>query len=281
MGLLFKKIKNCGSARNRLARGKEYTTTMKLISWNVNGIRAAAKAGFSEFVLDSAPDVLCLQETKARPDQVELDCLEDYHAAWNSAEKPGYSGTAIFCKKAPIATETGIGAKEHDQEGRVLTAEFRDFFLVTVYTPNSQRGLVRLPYRRKWDKAFLRFIRSLEKSKPVVFCGDLNVAHEEIDLANPKANRKNAGFSNEERAGFGKILDAGYIDSFRHFTPDPEHYTWWTYRNDARARNIGWRLDYWIVSSDVIGKVKSSTILSGVFGSDHCPVQLELKRGIR
>jgi exodeoxyribonuclease-3 len=261
--------------------GYESLFAMKLISWNVNGIRAAMKSGFADFAIASAPDVLCLQETKARPEQVELDCLDGYHAVWNCAEKAGYSGTAIFSKNKPQSTKLGIGEKEHDKEGRLITAEFRDFHLVNVYTPNSQRGLARLPYREKWNAAFLKYVSKLEKTKPVLFCGDLNVAHAEIDLANPKANRKNAGFSDDERAGFDNILEAGFVDSFRSFNSEPGQYTWWTYRNDARARNIGWRLDYWLVSTEILPKVKNSTILRDVFGSDHCPVELVLKRGVQ
>ncbi|MGK0186714.1 MAG: exodeoxyribonuclease-3 [Verrucomicrobiales bacterium] len=255
---------------------------MQLISWNVNGVRAALKSGHFESMVESAePDILCLQETKARPDQVVLDCLAGYHALWNCAEKAGYSGTAIFSKTEPLSSQLGIGSSEHDKEGRVITAEFRDFFLVNVYTPNSQRELARLDYRQQWNSAFLAHVQRLEATKPVIFCGDLNVAHTEIDLANPKSNRKNAGFSDEERADFSKILDAGYVDSFRTFTPDPGHYSWWTYRNNARERNIGWRLDYWIVSQALISKVKGSEIRADVLGSDHCPVSLTLKRGIR
>lgn len=255
---------------------------MQLVSWNVNGIRAALKSGhFDSMVNEIAPDILCLQETKARPEQVALDCLDGYHAVWNCAEKAGYSGTAIFSKTAPLSSQLGIGVPEHDNEGRVITAEFRDFHLVNVYTPNSQRGLARLPYRQEWNQAFLNYVHHLENSKPVIFCGDLNVAHTEIDLANPKSNRKNAGFSDEERAGFDQILAGGYVDSFRAFNKEPGHYSWWTYRSNARERNIGWRLDYWIVSQAIMKKVKSSEILSSVFGSDHCPVRLKLKRGVQ
>lgn len=255
---------------------------MQLVSWNVNGIRAASKAGlFDAFVNDRRPDILCLQETKARPEQVSIPCLSDYHATWNCAERAGYSGTAIFSVVPPLAVRLGLGSPEFDSEGRVITAEFRDFFLVNVYTPNSQRELVRLPFRLRWDAAFLEFVRTLERTKPVIFCGDLNVAHTEIDLANPKSNRRNAGFSDEERAGFDRIVEAGFVDTFRAFTPDPGHYSWWTYRNDARERNIGWRLDYWVVSGALMSKVRSSEILGSVFGSDHCPVSLHLKRGVR
>ena len=255
---------------------------MNLISWNVNGIRAVLKSGHFERLIEThVPDVLCLQETKARPEQVTLDCLAGYHAIWNCAEKAGYSGTVIFSKAELLSSHLGIGADEHDKEGRVVTAEFRDFFLVNVYTPNSQRELVRLPYRQQWNADFLAYVQALETSKPVIFCGDLNVAHTEIDLANPSSNRRNAGFSDEERADFDKIVNAGFADSFRAFTPDPGHYSWWTYRNDARNRNIGWRLDYWIVSHALMRKVKNSTIMTEVYGSDHCPVRLELKRGLR
>ncbi|NWK54611.1 exodeoxyribonuclease III [Verrucomicrobiaceae bacterium N1E253] len=252
---------------------------MRLISWNVNGIRAVLKKNFTEFVLDHAPDVLCLQETKARPEQVDIPLeLAGYKCYWNAAEKPGYSGTAIFSKSAPIEVSEGIGIEEHDTEGRVITAEYQDFYLVTVYTPNSQNELKRLPYRQEWDAAFLGYCKNLEEKKPVVFCGDLNVSHREIDLARPKQNRKNAGFSDQERAGFDNILDAGFIDSFRHFYPDQtDAYSWWSYRAGARGKNIGWRLDYFCVSSSIIDKVESAGILSDVLGSDHCPVLLEAK----
>ncbi len=251
---------------------------MKLISWNVNGIRAVIKKNFAEFVSEHQPDVLCLQETKARPEQVDLPLeMSGYNAFWNAAEKPGYSGTAIFSKSAPLNVSYGIGIEEHDNEGRVITAEFPDFFLVTVYTPNSQNELRRLPYRQQWDADFLSYCKDLENDKPVVFCGDLNVAHQEIDLARPKQNRKNAGFSDEERANFDNILSAGFVDSFRHFYPEKtEAYSWWSYRAGARGKNIGWRLDYFCVTSPFMERVKKAEILNDVLGSDHCPVVLEL-----
>jgi exodeoxyribonuclease-3 len=251
---------------------------MKLISWNVNGIRAVIKKNFTEFVSEHQPDVLCVQETKARPEQVDLPLeMGDYHAYWNAAEKPGYSGTAIFSKVIPLNVRYGIGVDEHDTEGRVITAEFDEFFLVTVYTPNSQNELRRLPYRQHWDADFLAFCKDLERTKPVIICGDLNVAHQEIDLARPKQNRKNAGFSDEERANFDNIVNAGFTDSFRHFYPHKaEAYSWWSYRAGARGKNIGWRLDYFCVSSPFMERVDNAGILADVLGSDHCPVVLEL-----
>ncbi|MDP0489712.1 MAG: exodeoxyribonuclease III [Verrucomicrobiota bacterium JB023] len=252
---------------------------MKLISWNVNGLRAAMKKGFADFVTTESPDVLCLQETKAKPEQVDLPLeLAGYETFWNSAIKPGYSGVAIFSKTAPLDVRVGMGIEEHDSEGRVLTAEFDEFFLVTVYTPNSQDGLRRLAYRQLWDQAFLAFCKELEKTKPVVFCGDLNVAHQEIDLARPKANRMSAGFTDEERAGFDAMVEAGFVDTFRSANPGLEGaYSWWSYRGGARGRNVGWRLDYFNVSSDLADKVKEPRILSEVLGSDHCPVALTMK----
>jgi exodeoxyribonuclease-3 len=249
---------------------------MKLISWNVNGIRAILKKGFEDFVAEHRPDILCLQETKAHPDQVDLD-LDSYHQYWNSAEKKGYSGVAIFTKKKPLATHYGISVEKHDTEGRVLTLEYDKFYLVNVYTPNSQNALRRLDYRsNEWDVDFLSYVKSLEKKKPVVFCGDLNVAHKEIDLANPATNTKNAGFTPEERAGFDKIVAAGFIDTFRQFNTQPGQYTWWSYRTKARERNVGWRIDYFCVSSSLQTYLKKAEILSDVMGSDHCPITLEL-----
>ena len=249
---------------------------MKLISWNVNGIRAILKKGFEDFVLEQSPDILCLQETKAHPDQVDLE-LDSYHQYWNSAEKKGYSGVAIFTKKKPLAAHYGISVEKHDTEGRVLTLEFDKFYLVNVYTPNSQNALRRLDYRsNEWDVDFLSYVKSLEKKKPVVFCGDLNVAHKEIDLANPATNTKNAGFTPEERAGFDKIVAAGFIDTFRAFNTQPGHYTWWSYRTKARERNVGWRIDYFCVSRSLQTYLKKASILSDVMGSDHCPITLEL-----
>lgn len=251
---------------------------MKLVSWNVNGIRAVINKNFAQFVSDHQPDILCLQETKARAEQVDLPLeLAGYRTYWNAAQKPGYSGTAIFTRHEPISTSYGIGIEEHDTEGRVITAEFPDFHLVTVYTPNSQNELRRLPYRQQWDADFLAYCKRLEKTKPVIFCGDLNVAHQEIDLARPKQNRYSAGFSDEERGNFDKIIEQGFIDTFRHFHPDKtDAYSWWSYRAGARGKNIGWRIDYFCVSSQFMDRVKGADILSGVHGSDHCPVTLEI-----
>lgn len=249
---------------------------MKLISWNVNGVRACLKKGLADFVAAESPDVLCLQETKAREEQVELPLeFGGYHSYWNSAEKAGYSGTAIFSKTEPLSVTHGLGIAEHDTEGRVLTAEYEDFYLVTVYTPNSKDGLLRLPYRRVWDTDFLAFCKELETRKPVIFCGDLNVAHTEIDLARPSANHKSAGFSDEERAGFDAMESAGFVDSFRSANPGVEGaYSWWSYRGGARSRNVGWRLDYFNVSADFLDKTKDPVIYHEVLGSDHCPVGL-------
>lgn len=250
---------------------------MKLISWNVNGIRAAIKKGFYDFVKEENPDVICLQETKANPEQVNLD-LSKYEHFWNSAEKKGYSGTAIFTKKKPLSITYDMGIKEHDNEGRVICAEFPTFNLVTVYTPNAKRELTRLEYRQQWDRDFLAYLRKLEKKKPVVFCGDLNVAHKEIDLARPKQNVGYAGFTDEERAGFDNLVNAGFVDTFRHFNSEPDCYTWWSYMFNARAKNVGWRIDYFCVSNSFLPQVKSASILPHVMGSDHCPVGITLKR---
>jgi exodeoxyribonuclease-3 len=252
---------------------------MKLISWNVNGIRAALNKGMADFLSTENPDVLCLQETKAREEQVELPLeFGAYKSFWNSAEKPGYSGTAIFTKQAPLSCTNGLGIEEHDKEGRVITLEYPDFHLVNVYTVNAQDGLRRLPYRLEWDSAFREHLNRLALSKPVIFCGDLNVAHNEIDLARPSANRKSAGFSDEERASFSELLDSGFIDTFRHLYPDKtEAYSWWSYRGGARQRNVGWRIDYFGVSPSLIERVADATILPHVLGSDHCPVSMILK----
>ncbi len=252
---------------------------MKIISWNVNGIRAALNKGMADFLSTENPDILCLQETKAREEQVELPLeFGAYKSYWNSAEKPGYSGTAIFTKEAPLEVTHGFGIDEHDREGRVLTLEYPDFFLVNVYTVNAQDGLRRLPYRLQWDTAFRLHLNHLALTKPVIFCGDLNVAHNEIDLARPQANRKSAGFSDEERASFTELLDSGFIDSFRHFHPDKtEAYSWWSYRGGARQRNVGWRLDYFGISPALMERVTDAAILSHVLGSDHCPVSIVLK----
>ncbi|WP_167802962.1 exodeoxyribonuclease III [Listeria monocytogenes] len=249
---------------------------MKLISWNVNGLRAAVKKGFLEYFEEVDADIFCLQETKLQEGQIELD-LPAYKDYWNYAVKKGYSGTAIFTKVEPLSVQYGLGIPEHDTEGRVITLEFEEFFMVTVYTPNSQAELKRLDYRMTFEDAILEYVKNLDKTKPVVLCGDLNVAHEEIDLKNPKTNRKNAGFSDEERAKFSAFLDAGFIDSFRYFYPDlTDAYSWWSYRMNARARNIGWRIDYFVVSERLKDKLVDAKIHADVLGSDHCPVELEL-----
>ncbi|EAF0343643.1 exodeoxyribonuclease III [Listeria monocytogenes] len=249
---------------------------MKLISWNVNGLRAAVKKGFLEYFEEVDADIFCLQETKLQEGQIELD-LPAYKDYWNYAVKKGYSGTAIFTKVEPLSVQYGLGVPEHDTEGRVITLEFEKFFMVTVYTPNSQAELKRLDYRMTFEDAILEYVKNLDKTKPVVLCGDLNVAHEEIDLKNPKTNRKNAGFSDEERAKFSAFLDAGFIDSFRYFYPDlTDAYSWWSYRMNARARNTGWRIDYFVVSERLKDKLVDAKIHADVLGSDHCPVELEL-----
>jgi len=249
---------------------------MKLISWNVNGIRAVLKKGFLDFINDSNPDIICLQETKAHKEQVDIN-LDNYpFEYWNSAVKKGYSGTAIFSKKEPLNVIYDIGIEEHDQEGRVITVEFEDYYLVTVYTPNSKRELLRLAYRQEWDAAFLKFVKKLEEEKPVIFCGDLNVAHKEIDLKNPKTNRRNPGFTDEERTSFDNIVDAGFIDTFREFNTDEGHYTWWSYMFQARKKDIGWRIDYFCISKSLRLQLKDAYILKNVLGSDHAPVVMEL-----
>jgi exodeoxyribonuclease-3 len=252
---------------------------MKLISWNVNGLRAVLGKGFAEFVASERPDILCLQETKARPEQVQLPLeLGGYDAYWDSAEKPGYSGVAVFTRTKPLAVRVGLGHHDHDREGRVLTLEYEDFTLVNVYTPNAQDELRRLPYRLTWDEVFRTHVAHEAVHKPVVFCGDLNVAHQEIDIARPRENRFSPGFSDEERASFGRLLDAGFIDTFRHFHPDlTAAYSWWSYRAGARARNIGWRIDYVGVSTPFIIHVSGAFILPQVLGSDHCPVGITLE----
>lgn len=249
---------------------------MKLISWNVNGLRACMDKGFMDFFQEADADVFCLQETKLQEGQITLE-LPGYHQYWNYAEKKGYSGTALFSKQEPLSVAYGIGAEQHDHEGRVITAEFEEFYVVTVYTPNAQEGLKRLAYRMEWEEAFLAYIRGLEESKPVVFCGDLNVAHKEIDLKNPKTNRKNAGFSDEERGRFSAVLEAGFIDTFRYFYPDLEGvYSWWSYRFQARAKNAGWRIDYFVVSGSLKERLESARIHTDIMGSDHCPVELQM-----
>ena len=249
----------------------------KLISWNVNGLRACVTKGFLDYFREADADVFCLQETKLQAGQIDLP-LPGYHQYWNYAEKKGYSGTAMFTKEEPLSVSCGIGAEEHDKEGRVITAEFPDYYVVTCYTPNSQDGLARLPYRREWNAAFLAYLKGLEEKKPVVFCGDLNVAHQEIDLKNPKTNRKNAGFTDEEREDFTTLLDAGFIDTFRYFYPDAEGiYSWWSYRFKAREKNAGWRIDYFCVSESLKDRLESASIHTEVYGSDHCPVEVVLK----
>lgn len=251
---------------------------MKIISWNVNGIRAVIKKNFAEFISEHQPDILCLQETKARAEQVDLPLeTAGYHTYWNSAEKAGYSSTAIFTKIEPISVVNDMRIEEHDKEGRVITAEYENFYLVTVYTPNSKAELLRLPYRQRWDDDFLAYCKNLENTKPVIFCGDLNVAHQEIDLARPKTNRKNPGFTDEERGKFDNIIKAGFIDTFRHFHPNTEDaYSWWSYRAGARGKNVGWRIDYFCASAPIMPKITDASILSDVLGSDHCPVSIEL-----
>lgn len=249
---------------------------MKLISWNVNGLRAVLKKNFLEYLADESPDILCVQETKASPDDVEVLWPTSYTTYWNTAEKKGYSGTAIFTRTRPLRVTPGMGMQAHDHEGRVLTAEYADFFLVNAYVPNSQRELTRLPYRQEWDRDFLSYLRELERSKPVIVCGDFNVAHQEIDLANPKANVKNHGFTPEERAGFSAFVKAGFIDSFREFEKGGGHYTWWSVMSGARARNIGWRLDYFLLSTALRPRLTQAFIRPAITGSDHCPVGIVL-----
>lgn len=250
---------------------------MRLISWNVNGLRACVGKGFLDFMTKESPDVMCLQETKLQEGQIDLD-LPGYFQYWNYAVKKGYSGTALFTKTEPLSVTYGIGIKEHDQEGRVICAEFAEFYLVTVYTPNSQNELARLDYRMEWEDAFLAYLKNLEKNKPVIVCGDLNVAHEEIDLKNPKTNHKNAGFTDEERAKMTTFLQSGFIDTFRYFYPDREEiYSWWSYRFHAREKNAGWRIDYFIASECLKEKLVDAKIDTQVLGSDHCPVELVIK----
>jgi exodeoxyribonuclease-3 len=248
---------------------------MKLISWNVNGLRAVMRKNFGEFLASEAPDILALQETKCAATDI-TEQWPGYHVFGNSAEKKGYSGTAIFSRTAPLRVVQGIGVAEHDREGRVLTAEYETFFLVNVYVPNSQRELTRLEYRQQWDRDFLAYVTGLEQKKPVVFCGDLNVAHREVDLARPKDNVRNHGFTIEERSGFEAFVQAGFLDSFRHFEQGGGHYTWWSQMNRARERNIGWRIDYFLVSAAMRSHLRHAWILADITGSDHCPVGLEL-----
>ncbi|MBO3339981.1 exodeoxyribonuclease III [Clostridium perfringens] len=247
---------------------------MKLISWNVNGLRACVKKGFLDYFKSEDADIFCLQETKLQEGQIDLD-LEGYHQYWNYAEKKGYSGTAIFTEKEPLNVYYGINMEHHDKEGRVITLEFEDFFMVTVYTPNSQSELARLEYRMEWEDDFRNYLLELSSKKGVVVCGDLNVAHKEIDLKNPKTNRKNAGFTDEERDKFSTLLSSGFIDTFRYFNPDLEGvYSWWSYRFNARKNNAGWRIDYFLVSNNLEDRIKEASIDTEILGSDHCPVKL-------
>jgi exodeoxyribonuclease-3 len=249
---------------------------VKIISWNVNGLRSVLRKNFLDYVAKEEPDMLCLQETKAMEDEVERLWPVTYTTYWNCAQKKGYSGTVLFTKTRPIGVSCGIGMSEHDNEGRVLTAEYADFFLVNTYVPNSKRELTRLPYRQQWDRDYLSYLKSLEKKKPVIFCGDLNVAHKEIDLANPKANVRNHGFTVEERGGFDAFVKAGFLDTFREFEPAGGHYSWWSPMSGARARNVGWRIDYFLVSASLRPRLKRAFIHSSVTGSDHCPVGIEI-----
>ena len=249
---------------------------MKLISWNVNGIRACLTKGFKDFFEAVDADVFCIQETKCQEGQVDLE-FDGYYSYWNSAERKGYSGTAIFCKNKPLSVVYGIGMEEHDKEGRVITAEFENYYVVTIYTPNSKRGLERLEYRQVWEDEVRKYLLNLKHKKPVIMCGDLNVAHKEIDLKNPKTNRGNAGFTDEEREKMTNLLDVGFVDTYRFLYPDKEDaYSWWSYMGRAREKNIGWRIDYFIVSDDIKDKITEAMIYPDVLGSDHCPVGLEI-----
>ena len=249
---------------------------MKFISWNVNGFRACLTKGFEEFFKEVDADFFCIQETKMQPGQAEFE-TPDYHQYWYSAEKKGYSGTAIFAKKEPLSVSYGLGIEEHDHEGRAITLEYEDFYLLCVYTPNAQRELARLSYRMEWEDALREYMKALDSKKPVIYCGDLNVAHEEIDLKNPKTNHFSAGFSDEERGKFTELLQSGFKDTFRSLYPEEVKYSWWSYMYGARAKNVGWRIDYFVVSDRILGKVKDSFILNEIMGSDHCPVGIEIE----
>ena len=250
---------------------------MKLVSWNVNGLRACVQKGFQDIFREIDADIFCVQETKMQEGQLDLE-LDGYYQYWNYAVKKGYSGTAVFTKQEPIGVTYGIGIEEHDQEGRVITCEFEDFYFVTVYTPNSQNELKRLDYRMRWEDDFRAYLKALDEKKPVVVTGDMNVAHAEIDLKNPKSNRKNAGFTDEERGKFTELLDAGFIDTFRYFYPDQEgSYSWWSYRFKAREKNAGWRIDYFIVSPALKDKLQDASIHTEIMGSDHCPIELDME----
>ncbi len=262
---------------DRMMRNWNRRTYMKLISWNVNGLRACLQKGFLDYFEESDADIFCLQETKLQESQHDLK-LPGYFQYWNYAEKKGYSGTALFTKIEPVAVTCGIGVGEHDHEGRVITAEYEDFYVVTVYVPNSQRELTRLEYRMRWEQAFLYYLKGLEEKKPVIFCGDLNVAHQEIDLKNPKSNHRNAGFTDEERSCFSRVLESGFVDTFRYFYPDVTGvYSWWSYMFQARAKNAGWRIDYFVVSEALKGRITDAKIHTQVTGSDHCPVELDME----
>ena len=249
---------------------------MKLVTWNVNGLRACITKGFFEFFESVNADIFAVQETKLQPEQISIDPA-GYEQYWNSAEKKGYSGTAVFTKNTPLSVSCGINKPYHDTEGRVITLEYDNFFFVTVYTPKSQRELMRLPYRMEWEEAFLEYLKKLDEKKPVIICGDMNVAHNEIDLKNPKSNRRNAGFTDEERNCFSRLLDNGFTDAFRHLYPDKIEYTWWSYMANARAKNIGWRIDYFVVSDRISGNLTDCKILPEIMGSDHCPVELTIE----
>ena len=254
--------------------GEEFI--LKFISWNVNGLRAVMKKNFMEFFTEADADIFCLQETKLQEGQIDLT-LPGYEQYWNYAERKGYSGTAIFTKHHPLSVSYGLGIEEHDQEGRVITLEFKDFYFLTVYTPNSQDGLKRLDYRMKWEDDFLSYVKKLDETKPVIWCGDLNVAHKEIDLKNPKTNHHNAGFSDEERGKMTAVLESGFVDTFRYFYPEKSGiYSWWSYRFHAREKNAGWRIDYFITSERLTARLQAAKILTDVYGSDHCPVELDL-----
>ncbi|MBO5485093.1 MAG: exodeoxyribonuclease III [Lachnospiraceae bacterium] len=249
---------------------------MKLVSWNVNGLRACVNKGFLDYFKEVDADIFCIQESKLQDGQIELD-LPGYFQYWNYAVKKGYSGTAVFTKKEPLQVLYGMGIEEHDQEGRVITLEYEEFYMVTVYTPNSQNELARLPYRMEWEDAFRNYLKKLEETKPVIVCGDMNVAHQEIDLKNPKTNHKSAGFSDQEREKFTQLLESGFIDTFRYFYPEQTGiYSWWSYRFSARAKNAGWRIDYFLTSASLIDKLQGAAIHTEVMGSDHCPVELDI-----
>jgi exodeoxyribonuclease-3 len=249
---------------------------MKLVSWNVNGLRAVVKKGFEEIFTNFDADIFCLQETKLSEGQIDLS-FDGYDSYWNYADKKGYSGTAIFTREKPISITTGIGIDQHDHEGRVVTLEFDEFYMVDVYTPNAQSELARLDYRLAWEEDFMNYLCALDKKKPVIVCGDMNVAHNEIDLKNPAANRKNPGFSDEEREAFTRLLNAGFTDTFRHLHPEEQEFSWWSYRFSARQKNIGWRIDYFLVSNRLIGRVTDASIHTSIMGSDHCPVSLTIQ----